>query len=141
MARTVVVTEDHTDAVLTLLRTTTITIGDGVAPRDVDKAELDPPYAVLYPLIGGNFDGPLSDSQADVNFMYQVTAVGNTRQQAQVIIDIIRVIMQRENLVITGRTVRDIRLVTPYSGTVRDDDLPNPLFYAYDRYEVDTTPS
>lgn len=141
MARTVVLTEDHTDAILALLRTTTIEIGDGEMPRGADKSETDPPYAALYPLIGGQFDGPLSDSQADVTLLYQITAVGQTRQQAQVIIDITRAIMQRENLSITGRAVRDIRLVTPNSGLVRDDDLPNPLFYAYDRYEVDTTPA
>ena len=141
MARTVVLTEDHTDAILTMLRTTTITIGDGVMPRNVDKDETFAPFAVLYAIVGGEFDGPLSDTQADVNLMYQITAVGETRQQAQVVIDITRVVMQRENLSITGRAVRDIRLITPFSGIIRDDDLPNPLFYGYDRYEVDTTPS
>jgi len=141
MVRTVISTEDHTDAILTLLRTTTLSIGDAVMPRNADKDETDPPFAVLYPIVGGEFDGPLSDTQADVYLIYQVTAVGETRQQAQVVIDIIRTIMQRENLTITGRVVRDIRLTTPFSGIIRDDDLPNPLFYGYDRYEVDTTPS
>ena len=141
MPRTTVLLEDHTDAVLALLRSTTLEIGDGVAPRNVDKSEIDPPYAVLYPLVGGNLDGPLSDSQADVSLMYQITAVGETRQQVQVILDIARVVFKRENLTVIGRVVRDIRLVSPYSGTVRDDDLPVPLFYGYDRYEVDTTPS
>ena len=139
--RTTVSLEDHTDGVLTMLNTTTIPIGDGVAPRDVDKTEQDPPYAVLYLLPGGDFDGPLSDSQGDMTFMYQVTSVGETRQQAQVVADIIRTVFKRENLTILNRTVRDVRLETPNSGTVRDDDLPNPLFYGYDRYEVDTTPS
>ena len=141
MARTVVSTEDHTDAILTLLRTTTITIGDAVMPRSIDKDETFAPFATLYPIAGGEFDGPISDTQADVMLLYQITAVGETRQQTQVIIDIIRAVMQRENLTITGRVVRDIRLVTPFSGVIRDDDLPNPLFYGYDRYEVDTTPS
>ena len=140
MARTVISVEDHTEAILALLNTTTINVGDGQMPRGVNKEEVLPPYAALYPIVGGTFDGPLSDTQADVSLIYQVTAVGDTRQQAQVIIDIIRVVMQRENLIITGRAVRDIRLVTPFSGVIRDDDLPNPLFYGYDRYEVDTTP-
>lgn len=141
MPRTTVLLEDHTEAILALLRSTTLEVGDGVAPRNVDKSEIDPPFATLYPLIGGTFDGPLSDSQADISLMYQVTAVGQTRQQAQVILDIIRAVFKRENLTITNRVVRDIRLASPYSGTVRDDDLPVPLFYGYDRYEVDTTPS
>jgi hypothetical protein len=141
MPRTTILLEDHTDAILTLLRSTTIEIGDGQAPRNADKSEIDPPYAVLYSLTGGLFDGPLSDSQADVSLIYQVTAVGEIRQQAQVILDVIRAVMKKENLAITGRAVRDVRLVSPNSGLVRDDDLPNPLFYGYDRYEVDTTPA
>jgi len=141
MARTTIVLEDHTDAVLAMLNTTTLTIGDGVAPREVDKTEMKAPYAVLYCLPGGDFDGPISDTQADISFIYQVTAVGDTRQQAQVVQDIIRAVFKRENLSIINRVVRDIRLTTPNSGVVRDDDLPNPLFYCYDRYEVDTTPS
>ncbi len=141
MARTTILLEDHTDAILTMLNTTTIIIGDGVAPRQVDKTEMEAPYAVLYSLLGGDFDGPISDNQADVSLLYQVTAVGKTRQQAQVVADIIRAVFKRENLTIINRVVRDIRLTTPNSGVVRDDDLPNPLFYSYDRYEVDTTPS
>ena len=141
MPRTTILLEDHTDAILTMLATTTIVIGDGVAPRESDKTEMKAPYAVLYSLPGGDFDGPISDSQADVSLMYQVTSVGETRQQAQVIQDIIRVVFKRENLTIINRVVRDIRLTSPNSGIMRDDDLPNPLFYGHDRYEVDTTPS
>lgn len=141
MPRTTILLEDHTDGILTMLNTTTLAIGDGVAPRESDKTEMKPPHATLYALGGGDFDGPLSDTQADVSLLYQITAVGNTRQQAQVVQDIIRTVFKRENLTITNRVVRDIRLTTPNSGVVRDDDLPNPLFYGYDRYEVDTTPS
>lgn len=142
MPRTTVLLEDHTTAILTALQTSTITIGDGEAPRTPDKSEINPPYAVLYPIPGGLFDGPLSDTQADISLIYQITAVGKTRQQAQVILDICRAIMMdKSNISIPGRLVRSVTLITPHSGTIRDDDLPNPLFYGYDRYEVDTTPS
>lgn len=139
--RTVVSLEDHTEAILIALRTSTIEIGDGVAPRETDKTEKDPPYAVLYSLPGGDFDGPLSDTQVDVSLIYQITSVGETRQQCQVIQDILRSKMQKETLSIPNRSVRDVRLLNPNSGLMRDDDLPNPLFYGYDRYEVDTTPA
>jgi hypothetical protein len=142
VARTVVLLEDHTDAVLTLLRTSTIEIGDGVIPRNADKSVKTIPFAALYPLLGGDFDGPLSDTQADVSLMYQITSVGETRQQAQIVLDILRVLMaDRSNFLIPNRAVRDVRLLTPFSGIVRDDDLPNPVFYGYDRYELDTTPA
>ena len=141
MARTVVLLEDHTQALLTTLSGAAFDVGDGVAPRNADKSEIDPPYAVLYSIPGGRFDGPLSDSQADVVLVYQITAVGETRQQAQVIIDVCRALMQRENVTVPSRVVRDLKLLTPNSGVMRDDDLPNPLFYGYDRYLLDTTPA
>ncbi len=141
MVRTVVLLDDHTQGILDALAAAPFDIGDGVAPRTVDKEEIDPPYAVLHAITGGSFDGPLNDTQADVVLNYQITGVGTTRQQAQVIIDISRGLMQRENITITGRYVRDLRHMTPNSGVIRDDDLPNPLFYGYDRYQLDTTPA
>lgn len=141
MPRTTVLVEDHTAGILAALNTTTLVVGDGVAPRGAGKAELDPPYIVLYPLVGGSFDGPIDDSQADVVLPYQITSVGITRSQCQVALDIARTVMKRESITITGRRVRDVRLINPISGVVRDDDLANPLHYGYDRYEVDTTPA
>ena len=140
--RTVINTDDHTQGLLTALASLPFPVGDGVAPRNADQSEIDPPYAVLYPIVGGSFDGPLTDSQADVELVYQVTAVGENRFSAQAGIDLVRAIFfDKSNVTITGRVVRDIRLISPFSGIVRDDDLPDPLFYGYDRYELDTTPS
>jgi hypothetical protein len=141
LARTTTLIDDHTQGLLDALDPAGFPIGDGEAPRNTDKSEVDPPFAVLYSLPGGLFDGPLSDSQADVTLIYQVTAVGVTRQQAQVAIDVCRVLMKKANVTIPNRRVRDLRHLTPNSGVIRDDDLPNPLFYGYDRYELDTTPS
>lgn len=140
--RTVVNTDDHTQGLLDALAALPFPVGDGVAPRNADKSEVDPPYVVLYGVVGGNFDGPLSDTQADVSMVYQITGVGQTRFSAQAAMDLARaILMDKSNVTITGRTIRDIRLVSPFSGVVRDDDLPNPLFYGYDRYELDTTPT
>ena len=142
MARTVINTDDHTQGVLDALVSLPFAVGDGEAPRNADKTEIDPPFVVLYPISGGTFDGPLSDSQADVHMVYQVTSVGITRFSAQAAIDLVRAILfDKSNVTITGRSIRDIRLTTPFSGIIRDDDLPDPLFYGYDRYELDTTPS
>lgn len=140
MARTTTLLDDHTEALLAALDPAPFSVGDGVAPRNADKTELDPPYAVLYSLPGGRFDGPLSDSQADVTLVYQITGVGETRRQAQIVIDVCRDLMKKANVTVTNRRVRDLKHLTPNSGVIRDDDLPNPLFYGYDRYELDTTP-
>lgn len=141
MARTTTLLEDHTQGILTALAPVPIPLGDGVAPRNPDQTEIDPPFVVLYSLPGGRFDGPLPDSQADVVLIYQITAVGETRQQAQVALDICRGLMKKANVIIPNRKVRDLKHITPNSGVIRDDDLPDPLFYGYDRYELDTTPS
>ncbi len=141
MARSVISLDDHFAAIKASLDNAPFPIGDGVAPRGTNKEEVDPPYAVLYLIGGGTLDGPLSDSQADASYMFQITAVGETRQQALVVLDISRSLMQRELISVPSRVVRDIRLASPTSGMVRDDDLPNPLFYGYDRYELDTTPA
>ncbi len=141
MARTTVLLDDHTEGILDALSAAPFPIGDGVAPRDVDKEELDPPYATLYSIVGGLFDGPLSDSQADVLLLYQITATGETREQAQVILDICRALMQKENVTVTNRKVRDLKLNVVTVGVMADHDLPNPLFSGVDRYELDTTPS
>lgn len=141
MARTTTLLDDHTQALLDALAAAPFSVGDGVAPRNADKSEIDPPYVVLYSITGGRFDGPLNDSQADVSLVYQITAVGETRQQAQVAIDVCRDLMKKANVTVTNRRVRDLRHLTPNSGVIRDDDLPNPLFYGYDRYELDTTPA
>jgi hypothetical protein len=141
VARTTIFLEKHAAGVLTALAAAPFPIGDGVAPRGLNKQELDPPYAVLYQIPGGLFDGPISDSQADAVLVYQITANGLTRQQAAVVLDICRDLMKRENIIVAGRKVRDVRLSVPSSGIMRDDDLANPLFYGYDRYEMDTTPA
>lgn len=141
MARTTTLLDDHTQGLLDALDAAPFPIGDAEAPRNPDDSEIDPPYIVLYPIPGGTFDGPLSDSQADVTLIYQITAVGITRSQAQVEIDVARALMKKANVTIPNRRVRDLRHLTPNSGVVRDDDLPNPLFYGYDRYELDTTPA
>ena len=141
MARTTTLLDDHTQGLLDALSLAPFPIGDGEAPREADKSEIDPPFAVLYSIVGGTFDGPLSDSQADVTLFYQITGVGVTRQQAQVVIDITRDLMKKANVTVTNRRVRDLKHITPNAGVMRDDDLPNPLFYGYDRYELDTTPA
>lgn len=141
--RSTISVEDISSSILSRLRAECpFPIGDSHAPRvEGTKDEIDPPYAVLYDLPGGDMGGSLADNQEDTIHIYQITAVGQTAQQARVVRDLTRAQMQKENLSIPGRRVMDVRLVNPNGGTLRDDDLPNPLFYAYHRYEVDTTPA
>lgn len=77
-----------TDAFLALLRTgTSKPVGDHALPDHTP----DQPFAVVYSLPGGGFDGPpLTNPEDSSEFVYQVTSVGVTRQQAEWMADAIR---------------------------------------------------
>lgn len=124
-----------TDALLVVLRATGVLVGDGVKPDGADRK-----YAVLYSLTGGVADGPLDGREDDFQPMYQITAVGNTRQQADWVSDKLRAVMIPWQGVVGTRRVLYVR--TDMSGGLqRDDDYQPPLFYIADRYRVVTTPS
>lgn len=109
---------------------------------DATEKYFAPPYAMIrvFPS-AAEFDGPLPDSQADVNLRLQIMGVGELELQPTAILDIIRPHMQRRNFVVPNRFVMDIRLMVSSGGTTRDDDLPTPYFYAHDLYEMRTTPA
>lgn len=64
-------------------------VGDGVAPRAPDGSPTPPtPYLILYSIDGGGFTGPeWHDPHADATFVYQVTAVGERRDQVETLMD------------------------------------------------------
>lgn len=140
MTRTVTSLEAHSTGILNALSTLAFPTGDGVDPERGGQAH-NPPYAVLYVVGGGLFDGPLNDSQADVTLRFQITSVGATQTEALRILDQTRARMQKEYITVTGRSVRNVTQITTSGGTRRDDDIPTPLFYAYDLWELDTTPA
>lgn len=99
-------------------------IGEGTAPFDAQV-----PYAVVYPLPGGNTWGPTytgPDEGADVP--YQVTCVGLRDDQAQWMADRVRQAMvgrtdgQLVPLVVPGMTVLD-REMAGYGGLDREGDV------------------
>jgi hypothetical protein len=133
---TAVARAPETLAVLTLLRTQ-LTVGDGTRPTGWASAA---GYAVLYPL-GVPADGPVADAYADTQSEYQITAVGETRAQAQILADHARVLMLTGSLSIPGRALMQPVEWSESRGVDRDDDTSPPLFYAIDRYVIRTTPS
>ncbi len=115
-----------TNAVLTKLKTNSgsIKIGDGQAPADDDR-----PYAVLYALDDAERAGDMS-SAVDVTgwFEFQITSVGDTREQAEWLADLLRTLMMSANLTPSGFVMFPWRnLVTNLPE--RDDDEQPPLFY------------
>lgn len=102
---------------------------------------LNPPYAVLSIIPGGDQDGPLSDSQVDVTIRFRVIAAGKSHSEALVVSDMCAAEMKPSKITITGRTVRRISKVAASSGADRDDDVATPIFFDIQIYEVDTVPT
>lgn len=70
-----------TDALVEMLATaSTLKVGDGEAPPDVEPSR---PYLVVYAIPGGYSEDDAAVSAAVVWVVYQVTAVGNTRHEAE----------------------------------------------------------
>lgn len=135
----------HTDAILGHLETqTSLPVGDAVAPDDIEDASGFIPHLVLYPIVGGHLDGTVANPDEDAALRFQVTAIGETREQAEWAAD-----RARAALLSTALTVTDRRVTRVYNeftgGTTRDDetreDAGMSLFYAVDRYVVLTTPA
>lgn len=143
MPRTYPVIDDHLVAVVTHLDASVpFPVDYWERPKDGNQRFDDPPFVLvrIFPS-AAEFDGPLNDSQADINMRIQLLAVGETQRQALRINDICRPFMQRTLLTIPNRAVMDIRLMVASGGVSRDDDLPTPYFYSSDLYEIRTTPT
>lgn len=143
MARTYPKIDDHLTAVVALLDANLpFPVDYWQRPFDANERFDDPPYILvrIFPS-AAEFDGPLDDSQADINLRVQLLGVGTNERQALIINDLARPFMQRDLLSITDRSVMDVRLMVASAGVSRDDDLPTPFFYSSDLYEIRTTPS
>lgn len=141
---------EHTDALIAALEATSIAIGDA-NDRTVDgdliggwqgppgESEFRP-YAIVYPLPGGTFDGTLADPDDDADLLYQITCVGGTRQQCEWVADQIHdVLTDPGTVTVPGRSV--VRVVPDMAGGVRrDDTVRPPVFIATPRFRLWTTP-
>lgn len=132
-----------TDEILSVVAAATgKQLGDGTAP---DSPVF--PYAVLYPLPSPDHDGDLATPDRERGWLYQVTSVGATREQAQWMADEVETAMEDETFAPAGITVMDVETDTPGAVTRDDDtslvtgpgDTASFLFYSVDVYEFHTT--
>jgi hypothetical protein len=122
------------NAVLAAARSTGRTIGDAQAPAASAR-----PFGVVYPLYVAERDGTLADSTADGWWQYQVTAVGDTREQAQGLADELEVAILQSTLTVNGYLVGPI-LRAERMPVERDDDVQPPLFYQTITFSIFVTP-
>lgn len=108
-------------------------VGDGEPP----KGPLDLPYLILYPIPGGSVSGPAwADASRDATFVYQVTSVGDSREQCEKLADRVRPRMLAGGFTMPGAVVGSSWLDS--SGGV---DQEGALFSAADRFAFALTVS
>lgn len=137
-----------TDALLTVLSSAPVLIGDGETPAGGGYPGGNPlkafvPYANLHPLAGGVTGGSLERPDDDARIIYQVTSVGSTREQAEWVSDETQDVLLSLPVSVDGR---DVLLVTVdmLGGARRDDSLgasSPPVWVCPSRYRVTTTPT
>lgn len=113
------------DAVKTLLETNVngYEIGDAEAPPDDSL-----PYAVLYPLDDTLRDGDYVDTQRTSWYEFQITVVGETREQSGGFADELRALLLAANLTPAGFSMYPFKKVVD-TATERDDDVKPSVFY------------
>lgn len=140
--RTIVAPLPHDLAVKSALETIGKPVGFVKAPDGALDGVLTgtgPDYMVMFPIGGGRRDGSLSDPFADVEFVYQITIVGQLAEG-------VRSIAGKVEPALLGITVagRRVSLVTPedLEGVYEDRDVgpPHPA-YSTPRYRLLTVPA
>jgi hypothetical protein len=97
------------------------------------------PYMIVWAL-PGQFNGTIGDPQDDAELSYQVTCVGETREQAEWVADKAIDALVGQTITVTGRSVMQYIELGDTGTTRRDDDVKPSVFIATPRFDVYTTP-
>ena len=135
MKPTVVAARPHADGILLAARRCPCPIYDGVAGDESNK-----PYGVFYDLSGGKLDGPIGDPDADVEFPYQITIVGESPDQVRALADAVRSSLA-DGITVDGRAVVRNAPDGGLGQMQRDDAVGDPVFYLTPRWRLTSTPA
>lgn len=126
-----------TDQIISVLQAASLTVGDATVP---DTIPAEDGYVIVYPLTGGTMDGTLENLYEDAVVPYQLSAHGTSREQCEWVSDRVLATVLAASWTLTGRKV--IRVAPAFrGGTLRDDDVQPPIYYAPDRYDFRTVPT
>jgi hypothetical protein len=115
----------HIDAVVALLEAASLTVSVGEAPDDPTL-----PIVVVWPSPGFGLTDTLDDPIADLLVGFQVTAVGESSEQALWASDKAYDALNRVTPTVAGRVCRPIWSDDPPQPVRRDDAVNPPLFVA-----------
>lgn len=106
-----------------------------------DQIVADPPYMILYPIMGGTYWGaPLTSPEDSMGLVYQVTCVGMREDQAQWLADEVRVrILDRntDGAFVSSLTVAGLNVIMrepegPPSGPMQEGKI----WQVVERYKI-----
>lgn len=145
MPKSIAERSPHTTAILAVLQSTGIpadagTVPDGAGWQGAPGTSDFHAYLVLHSIPGGNVDGSLAYPDDDSDWVWQVTAVGDTHALCEVAGDIARTALLTTLLDVEGRGTRRVTIDTP-DGARRDETVKPPVFMSGERYRVATTPA
>lgn len=135
-----------TAALLTLLGTTTLPIGDHTAPAEVAGK----PWAVLYSIPGGDLSTDnLAAVEDGMDLIYQVTSVGRRRDQAEWMADLTRakVVGRTAGAFIaawpamTGLKVADRQMWGGVGGVEQSGEAPHQVWSVAERFLIRVVPT
>jgi hypothetical protein len=138
----------HTDAVVAKLVAAGRVVGDADEPSAAhgwqgavgQSAFIS--YTIVYPLIGGVFDGSLGEPDDDASLIWQLTCVGASRQQAEFEADASLAALVGQSLTVADRSISRVWADLAAGGARRDDTgAGQPLFLSTPRIRVESYPA
>lgn len=98
------------------------------------------PYAIVYPLTGGVFDGTLGNPDSDASLIWQVTCIGATREQCEWTVDTVNALLIGRPLAVAARLISRVWADMAGGGVRRDDAVQPAVYVATPRYRVESSP-
>lgn len=138
----------HTDAIVASLSAAGLVVGDADDPEDAHGWQ-GPiglsqfiRYVIVYPMIGGTFDGSLGEPDDDADLLWQLTCVGHTRKACEATVDEALAVLVGQPLVVPGRSVSRVWSDLAGGAARRDDKAVGPpLFIATPRIRALSYPA
>ncbi|MFF3443646.1 hypothetical protein [Streptosporangium sp. NPDC002721] len=143
---TVAAARPHTDAVVALLIAAGVLVGRGKAPTGGGWASNPGTstftgYTVLYPFTGRDEPTSLGQVHHSLDFTFQLTCVGATQQQAEGVVDAVRVALVGVTPTVAGRTAYPVYQLPLGQPVTRDDAVAPPVHYAVVQFHFRSNPT